>query len=257
MTDPKVHSRDRFNQYAEGYVNSPSHQNLPELDRLVAIAAPQSDWMALDVATGAGHTALRFAAHVQQVVATDIAQNMLQTAEAYITKQGTTNVRFQLADAENLPFADDTFDLVTCRIAPHHFPNADQFVRESTRVLKVGGVLLVQDQVSSDDETVAIASNHFEKLRDPSHHRAYGFSEWVAWFKAAGLTVVHTEQWIKRHQLLHWARMQGCTPETIAELQQLLHNATPAIADWMLPQNTNTPDASFVNRHIVIKGVKQ
>lgn len=257
MTDAKRHSRDRFNQFAQSYVTSPSHQNPPELDRLVELAMPQPDWIVLDVATGAGHTALRFAPYVRRVIATDIARNMLDTAAAYIAEHGATNVGFQLADAENLPFPDGMFDLVTCRIAPHHFPNAAKFVQACSRVLRLGGVLLIQDQVSSDEPAVDEAANHFEKRRDPSHYRAYGFTEWLTMFEAAGLTVTHTEQWIKRHQLLKWAKQQDNTPETIAELQHLLATASPDVLAWMLPEAVNTPEASFVNRHIVIKGIKQ
>lgn len=256
MSDVKSHSRDRFNQYAQSYVNSPSHQNIPELDRLFEIAAPQPDWLVLDVATGAGHTALRFAPHVRRVIASDIAQNMLDTAAAYITENGVTNVEFQLADAENLPFPDGMFDLVTCRIAPHHFPDAATFVRECARVLRSDGVLLVQDQVSSDDRAIDAAANDFERLRDPSHYHAYGFEEWLNMFTDAGFTVVYTEQWVKRHRLVYWAEQQGCTPDVIAELQRRLATVDDTMAAWMLPEGINTPDASFVNRHLVIKGIK-
>ena len=71
---------------------------------------------------GGGHTALTFAPFVEKVIATDLTPAMLKTAEKFIREEKKiTNVEFELADAENLPFEDSSFDLVTCRIAPHPF----------------------------------------------------------------------------------------------------------------------------------------
>ena len=256
MSDSKSMSRERFGQYAAGYVTNQTHAKGSELDRLIEIAQPQPAWVALDVATGGGHTALKFAPYVQQVTSSDLTPNMLEEAQAFITGQGMTNVDFKLADAEALPFEDATFDLVTCRIAPHHFPNVQQFVHEAARVLKPGGLLLVQDQVSPEDHDAARYVDAFEKLRDPSHYRVYGESEWVNLFQNAGLTVEHTEQLSKQHELVHWARMQGSTDADIERLQVLLRVAPAAAAEWMAAQNVGTPEATFANHHLIIAGRK-
>ncbi len=256
MSDSKKLSRERYSQFAAGYVTSQGHAKGSELDRLVAIAQPQSDWRVLDIATGGGHTALKFAPHVAHVIASDLTPKMLEKAAAFIADQGVTNVDFKEADAENLPFDAAQFDLVTCRIAPHHFPNAQQFVHESTRVLKPGGLLLVQDHVLAEDESAAAYADHFEKLRDPSHHQAFTEAQWRAMFAAAGLVVEHTEQLIKRHNFLDWAQRQGNSPELIAQLEGLLRNAPPLAQEWLLAEQIGTPDASFVNHHIIIAGRK-
>ncbi|MBZ0303674.1 MAG: class I SAM-dependent methyltransferase [Anaerolineae bacterium] len=256
MSDSKSLSQERFGQYAAGYVTNQTHAKGSELDRLIAIAQPQSDWVALDIATGGGHTALKFAPHVARVTASDLTPLMLEEARAFISGQGVTNVEFRLADAESLPFEDTAFDLVTCRIAPHHFPNVQQFVQEGARVLKAGGLLLVQDQVSPEDYDAARYVDAFEKLRDPSHFRVYGETEWVNLFVAAGLTVEHTEQLVKRHDLVHWARMQGNTDEDIERLQVLLKVAPPAAAAWMAAGHIGTPEATFANHHLIIAGRK-
>jgi ubiquinone/menaquinone biosynthesis C-methylase UbiE len=256
MSDSKSLSRERFGQYAAGYVTNPTHAKGSELDRLVEIAQPQPDWVVLDIATGGGHTALRFAPHVARVIATDITPQMLQQAEAFITGQGIRNVEFRIADAEKLPFEAAAFDLVTCRIAPHHFPNVQHFVAESVRVLKTGGLLLMQDQVSPEDYDAARYVDAFEKLRDPGHCRVYGQSEWAAIFRSAGLTVEHAEQISKRHILVHWARMQGNTDHDIERLQVLLRVAPPVAAQWMDAQHVGTPEATFLNHHLIIAGRK-
>lgn len=255
-SDARALSQERFGRFAAEYVTSQTHAQGQELDRLVEIARPQPDWIALDVATGGGHTALRFARSVAQVVATDITPEMLEKARGFIAGKGVANVTFEPADAENLPFEDGAFDLVTCRIAPHHFADPARFVQEGARVLKGGGLLLVQDQVMPGDEGTARNMNAFERLRDPSHNRACSESEWLAMFAAAGFRVEHTEQIIKRHEFLSWVERQACPPETVERLVDMVAQASEAFAEWMQPRNWGTPEASFVNRHLIIAGRK-
>jgi len=254
--DSKSLSQQRYTRFAEGYVTSRTHAKGQELDRLIEIAQPQPDWAALDVATGGGHTALKFAPCVAHVTATDITPRMLERAEAFVSSKGIENVTFEPADAEDLPFADGAFDLVTCRIAPHHFPNPPRFLRESTRVLKAGGLLLVQDHALPEDESAARTIDAFERLRDPSHNRAFSESEWRSMFEAAGLSVEHTEQVVKIHRLYPWAERQGCTPEVIQQLVTLVEKAPEAVTNWMQPRDFGTRDASFCNQHLIIAGRK-
>jgi ubiquinone/menaquinone biosynthesis C-methylase UbiE/catechol 2,3-dioxygenase-like lactoylglutathione lyase family enzyme len=254
--DSKQLSRQRYTQFAEGYITSETHATGTDLDRLVEIARPQATWHVLDVATGGGHTALKFAPHVAQVTATDLTPRMLQKAERFIQAQGVENIRYQQADAESLPFDAGMFDLVTCRIAPHHFPDPFKFVQEAIRVLKPGGLLLVQDHVLPDDPHTADYVDAFEKLRDPSHNRAYAEYEWRGMFLDTGLTVEHTEQLTKRHAFVDWAGRQGCDDATVARLTVLLARAPAPAGDWMQPHAVGTPEASFVNHHLIIAGRK-
>lgn len=254
--DSKKLSRQRFGRHAKGYVISPTHAGGADLERLIEIVDPQPDWTALDIATGGGHTALSLAPRVARVIATDLTPEMLRSAEAHLLERGAGNVAFRLADAEDLPFESGAFDLVTCRIAAHHFPDPARFVAESARVLRPRGLLWVQDHVLSEDPETARATDAFEKLRDPSHHRAFTESEWRAMFSRAALAVVHGEQIVKRHVVLPWAERQGCTAEVIERLAGLLAEAPAAAAEWMQPRDLGTPRASFVNHHLLIAGRK-
>ena len=129
--DSKSLSQARYTQFADGYVTSETHASGSDLDRLIAIAQPAPHWHALDIATGGGHTALKFAPYVAHVIASDLTPRMLESARRHIVDdKGAANVSFREADAEDLPFECDRFDLVTCRIAPHHFPDAQRFLRE-------------------------------------------------------------------------------------------------------------------------------
>ena len=254
--DSKSLSQERFSRFAQGYVTSQTHAKGEELDRLVEIAQPQPDWFVLDVATGGGHTALKFAPLVAQVVATDITPKMLVVAQEFLTSRNVKNVTFELADAENLSFEAGAFDLVTCRIAPHHFTDCFRFVQEGTRVLKPDGLLLVQDHTSSEDEQCARYVNEFQKLRDPSHNQSYSESAWIAMFQEAGLKVEHTEQITKRHEFLPWAERQGCTPEVIQQLISMVEEAPSTVVEWIQPRDFGAPKATFVDRHIIIAGRK-
>ncbi len=258
--DQKAHSRERFSQFAQGYVTSPTHSQGADLDRLleVAVSAAESsaDWLACDIATGGGHTALKLAPHVRRMIATDYAPTMLATARAFIASKGAANVDYVPADAENLPFAANSFDLITCRIAPHHFPDIYRFVREAARALKPGGRLVVQDHVLPEDEKAAAYVEAFERLRDPSHNRALSEYEWRGDFLDSGLTVDHVEWLRKRAHLVTWAERQGCTPEVIAHLQILLVQAPDAVAEHLKPTAAGTPDAGFDHVHILIAGTK-
>jgi len=253
--DSKALSRERYTRFADGYITSETHAHGSDLDRLLAIVQPQSHWQALDIATGGGHTALKFAPHVAHVIASDLTPRMLEKARRFIVEErGIDNVSFEQADAENLPFEDDRFDLVTCRIAPHHFPDAQRFVEECARVLKPDGVFMLQDQVLPRDPEAARFVDVFERLRDPSHNRAFNEDEWLAMFERAGLKVEHSEHYLKRHDFIPWVERQGNDEVTIGTLIQMLQDASLIAREWMDPQNWRSDQATFLNRHILIRG---
>ena len=263
--DVRELSRDRFSQFAQRYVESADHAAGTDLERLLAMAAPQPTWRVLDVATGGGHTALAFAPYVAHVIATDLAPGMLDAARRYLRTQAAARISFAVADAEDLPFASGAFDLVTCRIAPHHFRDAARFVREGARVLRPadpdrgesGGTLLVQDHLLPDDRAAARYIDAWERLRDPSHHRAFTVDEWTGMLLDAGLQHVRIERVTKQHEFLSWAQRQSCSPAVVEELIEQILAAPEAVTDWMQPHAFGTPQASFVNHHILIAGEKR
>jgi SAM-dependent methyltransferase len=156
---------------------------------------------------------------------------MLAAAEQFIRGQGLTNVTFREADATALPFASAEFDAVTCRVAPHPFPDCAPFVREAARVLKPGGACLLIDNVVPADTVAARHINALEKLRDPGHNWAYTQADWLAFFAAAGLAVEHHETFRKPRDFDHWAGMMSVAPHIQTQLRVLLLQApAPALA---------------------------
>lgn len=143
----------------------------------------------LDIACGAGHTGLHLASLGAEVTLSDLAGPMLDRVREAATARGLTVETRQHA-AEELPYADATFDLVTSRVAPHHFSSPPAFIRETARVLKPGGWFLLIDGSVPDDAPVAEEwLHHVEKFRDPSHHRLLSPRAWSTLCEESGLRV--------------------------------------------------------------------
>jgi ubiquinone/menaquinone biosynthesis C-methylase UbiE len=228
----------QFGAHAEEYVSSVHHATGESLGRLLELVEPQPGWRALDIATGGGHTALAVAPHVREVVATDLTPEMLAAAKRFIRGKGITNVNFRLADATALPFADGEFDLVTCRIAPHHFPDCAQFVRETARVLRPGGVAAMVDNVVPQDIAAARHINALEKVRDPSHNWAYTAADWLGFFAAAGLETTRSEIFTKTRDFDYWINMQGVDERRRAQVRLLILQAPAAARAALAPEIT-------------------
>jgi len=228
--------QSQFGPQAQKYVDSADHARSDSLARVVALLQPQLHWRALDIATGGGHTALALAPHVAEVVATDITPAMLAAAEKHIRGQGVANVTFREADAVALPFDEAEFDLVTCRVAPHHFPECAQFVREMARVLRPGGLALLIDNVVPADLAAARHINAIEKLRDPSHNWAHTEADWLDFFALAGLAVSHHETFRKVRDFDNWTGMMSVDPHTKTQLRTLFLQAPAAASAALAPE---------------------
>ena len=225
----KSRVREMFGKTAEAYVASSVHASGADLNRLVELAAPSLSDRALDVSTGGGHTALALAFHVAHMTASDLTPRMLAAARDFLTASGVFNTSYVIADAERLPFLDASFDLVTVRIAPHHYASLPTAVREMARVLKPGGRLVVVDNIAPDNPTLDELLNRWEKWRDPSHVREYTVGEWQTHLAGAGLEITTVEIQRKAHEFAPWVeRMQMDEAERAALEADML--AAPADA---------------------------
>jgi ubiquinone/menaquinone biosynthesis C-methylase UbiE len=187
---------------------------------------------ALDVATGAGHTAFALARAGYRVTASDLTPAMLLRVSEGATERGL-EVRTQLHSAEALPYADASFDLVTCRVAPHHFSSPADFVRESARVLKPGGSFLVIDGTVPDDSPEAEEWLHqVEKLRDPSHNRLVPPREWRALCETSGLEVKKLSVAFRKQPDLEWYfETAATTAENRAKVRRLISSASATVRE--------------------------
>lgn len=227
----------KFGEAAADYAASAVHATGPSLARLLELVETEPTWRVLDIATGAGHTALAFAPHVAKVTASDITPEMLQEARRLAHERGVRNVVTARASADDLPFPDTSFNLVTCRLAAHHFPDPESFVREAARMLIPGGSFALVDNISPDDADLALGYNAFEKLRDPSHGRCLTLGEWHALMREAGLTPVTSEVIDQDIPFDPWVQRIRCSAATVTRLKDMLE--TEPLRVYLRPRETH------------------
>jgi ubiquinone/menaquinone biosynthesis C-methylase UbiE len=238
-------SMSQFGRNAANYATSTVHAKGASLRRIVDMLAPQSHWIGLDIATAAGHTAFALAEQVSSVVASDVTPEMLAVAEKLANDRGINNVSFAEADAHALGFDDASFDVVTCRIAPHHFSNPAQFVREAARVLRPGGVFGLVDNLAPEDPAAATWCDDFERRRDLSHRRCLPATEWATLVQDTGLTITAFETMGKKMLFEPWADNMSVPGDVRHELLSDLRDADATVTAWLRPE-LDAAEKSFV-----------
>ena len=176
---------DRWSAHAQAYRESEAHRSGGDLDLLVDWATGRT---ALDVATGGGHVARRLREAGFDVVTVDPAPGMQPDV---------------ISRAEHLPFADGSFDVVVTRIAPHHFVDVREALREMARVS--GDLVLIVDNLYRCDVV-----EEAERLRDPTHVRNYTEAYWREFFDQAGLEVEAVELLETEIDVDAWLARAGC-----------------------------------------------
>lgn len=184
----------------EYYRDSPAHAEGDDLDQVVAWCEPGPGVTGLDVATGGGHVGRRLRERGCVVTTCDAAAGMEPDV---------------VCPAEDLAFADHSFDVVVCRVAAHHFTDPARAIREMARVTRR---LVVLEDTLYVDESVQRA----EELRDATHVSHYTRDEFVAMLDAAGLEVLAEARFPRRHVMDDWLSATGCAGEAAAEVRRLL-----------------------------------
>jgi SAM-dependent methyltransferase len=188
---------DVWSERAEAYRRSDAHRQGRDLELFAEWAAGKT---VLDVATGGGHLAKRLREAGCNVVTCDSAPGMQPDV---------------ICRAEELPFADSSFDVVTCRVAAHHFEDASAAVREFARVSSE--LVLLADNLYLGD-----AGEEADRLRDPTHVRNYSEEEWRGMLDAAGLEVAAFEREEKLIELEPWLGRAGCEGVEAERVRELL-----------------------------------
>jgi ubiquinone/menaquinone biosynthesis C-methylase UbiE len=180
---------EQYAPRANDYLHSDVHRNGADLDQIEALLREHPQARLLDLGCGGGHVSYRAAPRVAAVVACDPTASMLATVQATAAERGFGNLSVREAHAERLPFDDGEFDIVACRFTTHHWQNRDGGLREARRVLKPGGLAIFIDVVAPENALLDSWLQTFELLRDVSHVRNYGTSQWVAALMRAGFAI--------------------------------------------------------------------
>lgn len=245
--------REQFGRAADGYIHDKGFATGNDLEEMVRLLRPMPDDNMLDVACGGGHTALRFSPLVRSVVASDLTMVMLKKAQEHISDEGSVdNITFREADAEDLPFPAGAFTLLTCRVAPHHFPDVSRALSEFHRVLRRGGRIAIVDTMLPTDPEIAEWYQQMEKMRDPTHIRAYTEEVWQEMVQEAGFILHETTTIPKTHDFPTWAKRAGLKREGIAALNKFFVDAPEKVQDYFQIETFAGEVEAYTDRKVLV-----
>ena len=217
-------ARAQFGPRAQAYVQSAVHASGLDLDRLEAAARAAGGGRALDLGCGGGHVAYRLAAHFDEVVACDLAPEMLAAVAEAARDKGLANITTAQAPAEDLPFQAASFDFLATRFSAHHWTDLHQGLKELHRVMKPGAAAVFIDAISPGQPLLDTHLQAIEVLRDPSHVRDYSLAEWSAAAERARFSVARVQRHQIRIEFASWIERMA-TPKLNAQAVRAMQQA--------------------------------
>ena len=242
----------QFGRTAAAYVESATHARGADLDRIVTLATQHGGERLVDVGTGVAHTLRRLAPHFPAGVGIDATREMLQAGRAVLGAANIRNALLVQADATKLPIASDSADVITSRLAAHHFADAAAAFREIARVLRADGLFILVDNFAPDDPALDRFINELEKLRDPSHVRNHTVGGWRELLEDAGLrTTIDSDSSVTKLTTDDWLERSQTPADRAQEVRRRLRTASRAAVDAF----QITP-GTFAVRKLILLGRK-
>jgi ubiquinone/menaquinone biosynthesis C-methylase UbiE len=152
---------------------------------IVELAKPQKGDTVLDVACGPGIVVCELAKFVSHVTGIDITPAMIEQAKQMQKERKLNNLTWEIGNILTLPFDDSSFSLVITRYSIHHLLEPQKVLDEMIRVCKSDGRIVIIDV--TPEASKANEYNSVEKLRDPSHVKAFTFKELTSMMEESGL----------------------------------------------------------------------
>ncbi len=231
----------QFGPRAEAHLQSAVHAQGADLEALVALTRDRPEAHVLDLGCGGGHVTFNVAPHVREVVAYDLAPEMLEVVAAAAKTQGLGNVETKQGFAERLSFADESFDFVLSRFSAHHWRDFEAGLREAARVLKLSGTAVFVDSISPGTPLLDTYYQTTELLRDCSHVRNYSRAEWEAAMARAGLIPDATSHYRLRLDFTSWVQRMATPKVQVDAIRALQAAVPPRVARYFETE----PDGSF------------
>lgn len=209
----KAQIQQAFTQQAAGFESERMNFSRQDyLDYVVQKIAPSKSDAVLEVAAGTCACGRAIAPYAGNIVCLDMTPAMLSVGKAEAEKNHLDNMTFVLGDAAELPFLNDSFDVVLSRLAFHHFPDVKQPFAEMVRVLKPGGKLILIDMEAAE-EPLRETEDGIEQMRDPSHVHTLSKDEMMALYRDSALSVSCCETVRMPMILKNWLEHTKTPPE--------------------------------------------
>ncbi|TYK66819.1 class I SAM-dependent methyltransferase [Colwellia echini] len=181
----------QFTQQAIPFSQLVGH--LDSLELLVQMSQVDLNSNVLDVASGPGLVATEFSKKCKNVECLDLTPAMLKQAKNRASEANILNMSFREGDAMNLPYEDNSFDVVLTRYSFHHFLTPEKALQEMIRVCKPGGRVVVADVAI--EQRFMEQFNHIERLRDSSHVSALSLDKFEQLFSSEDLILCSKTQY--------------------------------------------------------------
>uniref|UniRef100_A0A540VGR3 Methyltransferase domain-containing protein n=2 Tax=Litorilinea aerophila TaxID=1204385 RepID=A0A540VGR3_9CHLR len=215
-----------YNRLAQADLQRKRTDDETRLRHLLQFAKIPPDARVLDIGTGLGVLPLMLAeAGARSVVGIDICPTMLEQAEYLRLSRlspAAQRVSFRLAPAQALPFADESFDVVFCRLVLHHARKPERIIQEAARVLRPGGMLILAELLSADNPVKRATQNAIEERRNPAHVAARTADQYNKLVVDQGLTIEAREVVSFERELEEWIAGMQTDPADVAVVREMI-----------------------------------
>ena len=250
-------AQQMFGSQAPAFAASRVHISDDSLEGIARLASTGPYGWTVDLGTGAGFTAFAMSGRTHRVVASDLTRPMLQQARRIGQERSLSNLLLSQNAAEHLPFADNSLDLITCRVAGHHFADLPQALTEIRRVLKPGGALVMADTVSPENDESNAWLNDVELRRDFSHVNDRKISVIEDLLAQRGLEIVAREDVRVYLQFNNWVERTAMPVDEVPDLRRDFLEASSQIKSDFEIQHTDDGDVHFSWPCLIFRAVKK
>jgi len=236
-------NQKQYHDKSEAYLNSATHAQGVEFSKMQHVCRNYTQAQLLDLGCGGGHVSYQMASAVESIIAYDLSVEMLQLVEAQAQQRGLHNIRTQVGVAEQLPFADHSFDIVISRYSAHHWQSLKKALSEVHRVLKPKGAAIFFDVLGSCDPMLDTFLQCIEMIRDPSHVRDYSLSEWLEWVEYYGFEIDVVEKQSLALDFKAWVQRMKTPAMAVETIRELQEKVSDHVRDYYQIQS----DGSFTS----------